>query len=581
MRHSSKILAVGLLAVSLAASACGTTTNDGKGNNKPNPNAEPIIIDTKGEAVTPAPDVKGATKGGTILWLEDGEFSHFDPNQMYSSDELAVGTHLMYRMLTTFVEDPGGGPLKLVGDLATNTGVQSEGGKKWTYTLRDGIKYEDGTPITSKDIKYGIARQFGAQGAQGMQYIPDALDPKREYKGPADGNLNVPGIATPDDKTIIFTFPEAHPEFPFIAAYPSTAPTPQGKDTKEKYEDTWVASGPYKRKEAKKDQYMILERNPHWDPKTDPARHQYVDQFKFDWTPNRQNQTNRIKASQGEDAFAVMSSQVNQADITTVANDPEMSKRVIDGPTPFVTYMYINTQRVPDVNVRRAMNFAMNRDAYVKALGGVKVAKPATTLLAPIVPGYQNYNAYDGGVSGDLAKAKQALNGKKVEKLSLCFGNTPTGTIAANTIKESLSREGLFDIVLNPIDTKTYSDTVGKKDTKCDLISNGWAQDFPDGAATLRVLFDGKQIRAEGNQTLSYLDVPEINDELAKLSLEADRKAAAPKYAALDQKLMKDYAPVVPLTYTQCYKLVGSKVGGAYLSPLYNQVNLTQVYVKA
>ncbi|MEV6523980.1 ABC transporter substrate-binding protein [Longispora sp. NPDC051575] len=579
MRRSAVQLVVGALAVGLALTGCESTGNTGTDGDK-NAVKQDIIIDREGKTPTPAPEVPGAKKGGQINWLQDGEFQHFDPQQMYYSDSLNVGTQVMFRMLTTFVEDPNGGPLKLVGDLATNTGVSSDGDKTWTYTLRDGIKFEDGSPITSKDISYGVARSFSTYGDQGMQYIQNALDPKRAYKGPYTGDLNVPGIKTPDDKTIVFTFPQPHAEFPYLAAYPTVVPVPKAKDSKDKYEDEWVASGPYKRQVQKKDQFMILERNPHWDAKSDPVRHQYVDTIKFDWSVNRTSQTNRLKASEGDDQTAVMSASVAQQDISTVSGDPALKSRTMEAATPFTNFVYINTTRVTDLDVRKALNYAFDRDSFVKALGGQKVARPATTILAQTVPGFKNYDVFQAGPSGDMSKAKKLVEGKKVPKLGYCFPNTANGQKNAAVVQAALQRDGVFDVALVPVETKEYSNVVGASATTCDLIANGWAADFPDGASTLQVLFDGSGIRPTGNQNLSYLNVPSLNEEFAKLALMGDRAKAAPLYGDLDEKIMREYAPVIPTHYLRAYQLNGTKVGGAFMSPLYAQVNLTGIYVK-
>ncbi|GIG60204.1 ABC transporter [Longispora fulva] len=578
MRRSAVQLVVGALAVGLALTGCESTRNAGGTDDKPA--QQDIIIDHAGKAPTPAPEVPGAKKGGQILWLEDGEFQHFDPQQMYYSDSLDAGTQVMFRMLTTFVEDPNGGPLRLVGDLATNTGVSSDGDKTWTYTLRDGIKFEDGSPITSKDIAYGVARSFSRYGDQGMQYIQNALDPKREYKGPYEGNLKVPGVSTPNDHTIVFTFAQPHAEFPYLAAYPTVAPVPQAKDSKDKYEDEWVASGPYKRQVQKKDQYMILERNPYWDAKTDPARHQYVDTIKFDWSVNRASQTQRLMVSRGEDQTAVMTASVAQQDIATVAGDSNLKGRTMEAATPFTNFVYINTQRVTDLDVRKALNYAFDRDSYVKALGGLKVARPATTILAQTVPGYKDYDVYQAGPTGDIAKAKKLVEGKKVGKLGYCFPNTVNGQKNAVVVQAAFQRDNVFDVAMVPVESKEYSNVVGASNTTCDLIANGWAADFPDGSSTLQVLFDGTSIRPTGNQNLSYLNVPALNDEFAKLALMGDRAQAAPLYGALDEKIMREYAPVVPTHYVRAYQLNGTKVGGAFMSPLYAQVNLTGIFVQ-
>ncbi|GIG58357.1 ABC transporter [Longispora fulva] len=582
MRHRVRVLTISALAIGLAAAGCSKTGN-GKGEEAAKDQKQSISIDYKGTTPVPAPEVKDARKGGQVLWLADGNFEHLDPGQEYVGDALSFSTNLFHRTLTGYIEPTEeGGTLKVVGDLAVNAGETTDGGKTWKYTLRDGLKYEDGSPIKSADIKHGVARAMGKYGEQGPQYIQNALDPDRKYKGPDEkGDGDVPGITTPDDKTIIFTMKDPHPEFPELAVFPTTTPVPAAKDTKDKYETEWISSGPYKRKEYKIDNYLILERNPNWDPKTDPIRHQYVDTIKADFTPNRATQTQRLIASQGEDATATMTSNVAQENIATVAADPELTKRVLSGRTPYDNYININTTKVTDVDVRKALIYLYDKDAAIKNAGGSKVAIASTTITAPNVPGYKDYDVYKAGPNGDVAKAKALLAGKTVPKLSYCFANTANGQKAAAIVKTSLERENLIQIALNPIDRKDYYTTIGKKGTTCDLMASGWGADYPDNQSTLGVLMDGSQIKDNGNQNYSYFDNAEVNKKLKELALEPDRAKAAKAYGDLDQEIMEKYAPLIPTVYTRAYTLVGSKLGGAFLSPNYAQVNLTNVYVKA
>ncbi|WP_412540474.1 ABC transporter substrate-binding protein [Longispora sp. K20-0274] len=582
MRHRVRVLTISALAIGLAAAGCSKTENskDGASNKD---EKQSISIDYKGTTPVPAPEVKDARKGGQVLWLQTGNFEHMDPQQIYVGDALSFTTNLIHRTLTSYIEPTEeGGTIKIVGDLATNAGETTDGGKTWKYTLRDGIKYDDGSPIKSADVKHAIARSFGTFGAQGAQYIQNALDADRKYTGPtAAGDGAVPGVTTPDDKTIIFSFKDPHPEFPALAVYPNTTPVPEAKDTKEKYEEQWVSSGPYKRKEYKIDNYLILERNPNWDPKTDPIRHAYPDTIKVDFTPERATQTQRLIASQGEDAAATMTASVAQENIATVAADPELTKRVLSGVTPYDNYININTTKVTDVDVRRALIYAYDKDAAIKNAGGSKVAVPSTTILAKNVPGYKDFDVYKAGPNGDVAKAKALLAGKTVPKLSYCFANTANGQKAAAIVKSSFERENLFQIALNPVDRKDYYTTIGKKDTTCDLMASGWGADYPDGDSTLGVLMDGAQIKDTGNQNYSYFNNAEINAKIKALRTEPDRAKAAKAYGELDQEIMEKYAPLIPTVYTRAYTLIGTKLGGAFLSPNYAQVNLTNIYVKA
>jgi peptide/nickel transport system substrate-binding protein len=582
VRHPVRALLVSTLAIGLFASGCSKNTGNGGGGTTPSAEKSDIVIDYKGDVKGPAKAPAGAKPGGTLRVLTEADFDHLDPQQEYVSDALAYG-QLFHRTLTQYIEDPeGDGPLQLVGDLATSAGETTDNGKTWKYTLRDGIKFDDGTPITSADVAYGVARSFSDYGVQGPQYLQNALDPTRAYKGPYTGQLLPPGVATPDAKTIIFTFDKPHAEVPYLLEFPTSTPVPQTKDTKDQYDVTFVSSGPYRTKEYKKDVSLTLEKNPNWDANSDPIRTQYADQIVFDFTVDAQNQTNRLKAASGDDATAVMAANVPPAQIAEVKGDPDVMKRVVASPTPFVTYLYINTSRVTDVDVRRALNYAFDRDAYIKAVGGFDVADPASTLMAKVVPGWKNYDAYPGAggsLNGDVEKAKALLAGKTVPKLKYCFPNTATNQTVAGVNSNSLSRAG-FTFTLNPITAADYYTTVGDKTTDCDLINGGWGQDWPDGESTLGVLWDGSLIVDKGNQNLSYFNDPGIVAKLKTLRELTDRSQAAAQYGDLDEQIMKDFAPVIPLRYLRNFSIYGPNVGGTWVSPLFAHFMLVTAYVK-
>jgi peptide/nickel transport system substrate-binding protein len=580
VRHPIRALTIGALAVSLLAAGCSKTgdNNGGPGSSAP---ATPIVIDYAGDVKGPAAPVDGAKTGGNINVLQDGDFEYLDPPNIYVSNALETTTALFHRMLTNYIEDPKGGTLKLVGDLATSAGEQSQGGKVWTYHLRDGIKFEDGSAITSQDIAYGISRAFSEFGVQGPQYVQQALDPAGAYKGPyTDGKL-APGITTPDPKTIVFTLDKPHPEWPYLMAFPTSTPVPQAKDSKEKYNTEWLSTGPYKRKEYVADTKLVLEKNPNWDPNSDPIRHQYVDTFTFDFTSTNEDQTQRVMSSAGDDAFDVMTANVDPASIPQVQADQNLMARTDSSASPFVTYLWINTTRVTDLKVRQALNYAFNRDSYIKAIGGYAVAEPATAMMAPIVPGYKKFDIYaasDGGNTGDVAKATDLLAGQK-PKLKYCVSNAKLNQTVAPIIVEGLTRAG-FDIAINFIPSADYYKTVGVQGTDCDLIAAGWGEDFPDGAATMDVLLNGAGIRPAGNNNLAYLNDPAVNAKLTELGGLADRSQAAAQYGALDEKIMREIAPCIPLRVTRNFTMVGSSVGGTFVSPLYAQFNLNGIYVK-
>jgi len=585
VRRNLTALAVGVLVVGLAATGC--TKNSGGSDSDTGANAATVsAVDYDGKAPAPAPAVDGAKTGGTITIYQEGGPEHLSPQQIYVGTVLNY-SQLFHRSLTGYIQHSENGPVQLVGDLATNAGVTTDNGKTWKYTLRDGVKFEDGSAITAKDVAFGIAIAFSSFGEQGPQYLQAALDPKYGkdggYKGPGDGNLTVPGVTTPDDKTIVFSFDRPHTELPYLVGFPTSTPIQQAKWTKEQYEFDFQSTGPYKRTEYTKGTRLVLERNPNWDPKSDPIRHAYPDKVIWNFTKDAAAQTETVKAATGDDANSMMTSNVPPELIATVKSDTELMKRVGQGKSPFQSYASINNQRVKDVDIRKALNYAVDRAAYIKAVGGSDVAGDATTLLAPTVPGWQKFDAYPAANPaenhGDVAKAKQLVAGKTLPKLKYCISNTATNQKVAAVLTQAWGRAG-FTFTINYIEPSAYYTTVGVKTTDCDIIQHNWAADWPSGESTLGVLWDGSLIVDRGNNNLAYFNEPDINAKLKTLRESTDATAAAKAYGELDKEIMEKYAPSIPLRNLKNFFLMGPGIGGSFVSPMYASFDVTGMYVK-
>jgi peptide/nickel transport system substrate-binding protein len=150
MRNSKVRLAAALVAAgALSLTAACSSGNGGGGNGGgdkgssggPKATVPNYGLGTAADSTGPAPAVPGAVKGGTVQDLDQAGFDYLDPGQQYVSDQLSVST-LYARTLTGYKIDPTTGKTILVGDLATDTGKMSDGGKTWTYTLKDGLKFE-------------------------------------------------------------------------------------------------------------------------------------------------------------------------------------------------------------------------------------------------------------------------------------------------------------------------------------------------------------------------------------------------------------------------------------------------------
>ncbi len=577
-RARKTVAAAGVLTVLVAMTACSRNTGQDDATNTDRQQTGSIATDPK-DSQGPAPEVSGAKKGGTVNVIRESEISHLDPQRVYSFAGL-MNAQLYSRYLTTW-KDEGKGKLVLVGDLAETPGKNVNNDcKTWEFKVKDGVKFEDGRPITSKEIAYGIARSFDPDLTGGPTYIQEWLadDPQYDTKWDFKANKTSlpPGLTTPDAKTLKMEFAKPHCDLPFAASLPYTAPLPADKDTGVDLDKQPFSSGPYKITKHTVGAEIVLERNSNWDPKTDPVRHQYPDKFIWHFGPDADAGANRVIADNGDDATALAWNGVPSALVSKVASDEALKKRSIQSPTPTAYRLDINNQRVTDLKVRQALNYAIDREGLIKSLGGAAVASPITTLMPPGTLGYQKYDAYPAGNNGDVDKAKELLGGQTPE---LVLGVADTDTETGTQLKANLERAG-FKITVKTIPADSFLDDVGKKDNPWDLYINSWASDWPSGAAILPVLFDGRTIKADNNSNTAYVNSDEVNKEFDRV-LALDPADQSKEWAKLDQRIMKELAPSVPLYVDVAYFLRGSKLNGIFISSIFGFPSFVNAHVKA
>ncbi|MBM7082594.1 ABC transporter substrate-binding protein [Micromonospora humidisoli] len=579
MRPRAAAAVGGAIALVVALGACSENTGEGTTVDTDRQQTGVIATDPK-DSQGPAAEIEGATRGGTFTIIRETPISHLDPQRTYSFAGL-MANPLFARYLTTWKDDGNGG-LVLVGDLAQNPGnnVNSDC-RVWEYTIKDGVKFEDGSPITSREIAYGIARSFDPDLTGGPTYLQEWLADTPQYDTKWDFTKNKtslpPGLTTPDAKTLRFEFAKPRCDLPFAVSLPTTAPLRPDQDTGVNLDQRPFSSGPYKIAKNQAGVQLTLERNPHWDPATDPVRHQYPDQFVWTFGPTADAAVNRVIADNGADQSALAWNYVPASLVARVAQDRGLKSRSVLSPTPSANQLVINNQRVTDLAVRRALNYAIDRDGLVKALGGQTVAQPMTTLMPPSTIGYQAYDAYPAGANGDVDKAKELLAGKTPELVLGVADNTTEQQIGTQ-LKANLERAG-FRITLRNIPDDAKLDEIKKKNNPWDLYIGNWAADWPSGASILPVLYDGRTIKAEGNSNQAYFNDPAVNAEIDRIQAmpPADQ---GPEWGKLDRRIMTEYAPVVPLFVDVAYTVHGSKVGGVFISSVFGYPSFVNAHVK-
>ena len=555
------------LVVAAGAAACGPKDNDAKSSGG---DSEPH-------------------KGGTLTVLNSNPQSDFDPARLYTSGGGNVPS-LVFRTLTTRNRENGAAGAQVVPDLATDTGRPSKNATVWTYTLKKGLTFEDGTPITSADIKYGIERSFAAELSGGAPYLRDWLIGGADYQGPYKDKKGLDSIETPDALTIVFHLNKPEGEFPYLATQTQFTPVPKAKDTGTKYEEHPVSSGPYKVVKNENDgERLTLERNTHWSASTDAERKAYPDKIDVRSGLDSSVINQRLSSSQGADAAAVTTdTNLGPAELARVTGDKELASRVGTGHFGYTNYIAFNPKVKPFDNpkVRQAISYAIDRTSVINAAGGSSLAEPATTYLPNQKSfGYTPYDHFPAGASGNAAKAKAVLaeagykNGLSVTLTHSNSKDFETSPEIATAIQDALKKAGIT-VKLQGLEENDYSDKIHGAKTEPGFFLAHWGADWPSGGPFLAPIFDGRQIVKDGaNFNTGFLDDKSVNTEIDAINKLTDLGEAAKRWGALDKKI-GEQALTVPLFHPVYKRLYGKGVKNIVISDWTGVLDISQVAVK-
>jgi peptide/nickel transport system substrate-binding protein len=522
-------------------------------------------------------------KGGTLYFLTKRPTEHLDPARLYVGRDLADTNRLVYRDLVSFpVGKDGADATKPVPDLATDVGTTPDGGKTWSFTLKDGVKWEDGQAITCEDVKYGFARGFATDVLTGgpnyhLAYldVPKGPDGKLPiYNGPYKkaGQADFDKAVTCEGKKITYRFNKPWADFPLaIASLRNFAPYRADQDKGEQSNYAVFSSGPYKLEGAwQKGKGGTFVRNTNYDPNTDKDTGRKALPDKLVFTEGLTNEViaQRLIADAGDDKAAVTDRAIPPSMYSQVASNPKAQERTTLITSPFVDYLLpnFNSEVMKNAKVREALALAIDKNAYIAALGGDKSAKSAKSIVAEDIVGYKANPTFAAiPEAGDTTAAKAALTASGLPmpvKIKYTYsGGTPTSDKAAAALKDSWDKAG-FAVTLDPL-TDTYYDIIQNPAQKSDVYWGGWGADWPSAATVTAPLFDSRiNLTAKSNgQDYGNYSSDVVNQLFTDAANAKTVDEAAAIYAKADEQLGKDYA-YVPLEATLFYFLHGSSITG-------------------
>src|ERR1700722_3605902 len=514
----------------------------------------------------------GVASGTLTAAMSSGAIDTMDPNRWY----FAVTWGLANAMCTTLVryaDQPDAAGTQLIPGTA-NMPVISSDGLTYTFTLRPGARFSTGTPITGQDIQYTFMRLMNSAIDTGTGYYFTNVVGAPAYL--AGKSTTVPGIvATTNTVTFHLTAPDG--AFLYKAALPTTCPVPTGTPMKAQESGALemnYASGPYKLQSYQPGRQIVMVFNKNYDQALGVRGH--VAKYVFNIGVQASQAALEIQAGQ----LDFQPSNLATADIIRISHDAALASQVHQSPRPETTYLFLNNEVAPfnKVDVRKAVNYAINRTAIEEQWGGPLVGSVTSQIMVPGALGYPPYSAYPDTPDLTQAKALMKASGVKLPiTTSLRAQNDAPGFInMAQGIKSNLAAIGInVNVIGSP--NSVNSSYISNAASHTPMGIEPWSLDFPDAEALIHTGMDPATPNAAPNLT-RFGDpafIPAFNAAAAALGTKR-----AQLYEALDKNLMTQVAPYAPIFNARWYDFVSTRVGGYVYSVAMDAINYNTLYVK-
>ncbi len=479
-------------------------------------------------------DKEGGTLTGSYASFPD----YLDPALSYTAEGWTA-MYNTYLPLLTYKHADGEEGSEVVPALAESLPDVSPDGKTYTLTLRQGLKYSDGTPVKASDFTSTVERLFklNSPGSPFYAGIVGAEEFAESKKG------GISGITTDDQSgeiAIELTAPSGtftnELAMLFVALVPADTPA------KSLTNDPPPATGPYEIVGSEPGQGWSYARNPQWAKANGdlipevPAGH--VDKIEISIVRNGATQVNEIE----RDKTDWMQTPVPADLYNKVKDKYEGTQFRVEKPINLY-YFFMNTTQPPfdDVKVRQAVNYAVDTAALERIYAGSLTA--SHQILPEGMPGHEPFDLYPH----DMAKAKAMLEqaNPSDRDITVWTDDESPNDEAGAYFNDVLNKMG-FNAKLKTLGADNYFQTIGNASTPdVDAGWTNWFQDYPHPNNFFQPLLAGESIAPSFNTNVAEIDVPKLNKKIDRLREEQLGPEQEEEYAALDREYM-ELAPWVP-----------------------------------
>jgi peptide/nickel transport system substrate-binding protein len=487
---------------------------------------------------------------------QDTGIDYLDPGLTYSSEGLNVIWNV-YLPLLGYRHVGGAGGATIVPYLARALPRVTDGGRRYTLVLRSGLKYSNGQPVKASDFKASVERDFklDSPGAAYFYNVVGAGEARNSKAG------HISGIVADDaTRKITITLKTPQGDFANVLASEFAAPVPASAPASDTSTHPLPATGPYVIQSYAPNNQIVEVRNPHFRAAQFGGNVPAGNPDKVVWDIVGDNATALQRTIAGQDDWDPQPIPTSSFAETEATYSDQL--KVYTPPNTY--YFFMNTKVAPfnKLQVRQAVNYAINRDTLVAIYGGL--ARPTENILPPTYPSYVKHSLY----RHDLAKARRLIKAAHATGVHVLVWTHDRGLDQKATeylvkVLNSIGLKAKQHIVISAV----YWATVGNEATNAQIGFADWLQDYPHPLDWFDVLLNGERITKTYNNNYANFDDKKVNAEVDALNDKPiPTSPADPRWALLDRQIMLQ-APWAPFLNRELTDFFNGKVDlGCYVN---------------
>jgi ABC-type transport system substrate-binding protein len=462
-------------------------------------------------------------------------------------------------------------------ELAEDLPEVSDDGMTYTVKLREGLTFPDGRPVTSADVKAtyeymldpNIQCATSGPPSSGYYNVIEGYDEFNQAltDDPA-ADADLAGVTTVDDLTTQFQLSAPDPGFLYALAMGWSFIRPA--DTPHTITETPPPFvGPYKITSYELDQSLTIDREPTWEDNVaagvpEEPNENNIDGIDLTIGVSEDSQQANLESNEIDISFD--NAAPLGSDIPRLARDPELSERFWSVPDARVDFLVLRTDKPPfdNVDLRRAVNFAIDRDNLVRVYGGELNASPWSSIISENLIGDEDGLTYDR----DLDEARRLIEESGVEtpiQVKFVHFADPPGPAIGAAVKEALEEVG-FEVELQGLGSDVHYGVLADENADHHIAQAGWGQDYGD-AVTYFVPMLGCPGGEPIGSNYAFFCEPDVQAEIEEISRLEPGEERANRWAEFSVRVSEEYAPWASMVNRRHVQFISERVGNFLWGP--------------